>query len=173
MNKLFGLALALWFLLSGAAFYLAWQNQNKTAYVDLTKVYQDFRYKKQLEQQLLNVDRQAQFLLDSMEVQLNGVAQLVSEKNQPSDQQRFQILQRNYTMTRQGLIDEQEAKAREYDEKIWKQLNQYLEDFARQGDYDFIIGANGDGTIVGGKPIYDLTHEITNYVNQRYDGTMD
>ncbi len=173
MNKLIGLALALCFLLSGSALYLAWQNQVKTAYVDLAKVYSEFQYKKQLEQQLINVDRQAQFLLDSMEVQLNGVAQLVSEKNKPDDQHQFQIMQRNYTMTRQELIENQQAKAQEYDEKIWIQLNQYLEDFADGGGYDYIIGARGDGTIVGGKPTYDLTPQIIHYVNQRYDGKMD
>ncbi len=173
MNKVIGLVLALCLLLSGTALYLARQNQLQTAYVDLARVYGEFKYKKQLEQQLARGDRQAQFLLDSIEVQLNGAAQLVREKSPSADQRQFQRLQRDYTLTRQDLMESQRARAQEYDERIWTQLNQYLQDFAHRGGYDYLIGARGDGTIVGGKPHYDLTDEMIDYVNQRYDGKTD
>ncbi len=159
-------------LLSSTALFFSLQD-SKTAYVDVAKVYQSFKYQKQLEQQLRQHDQQAQFLIDSMEMQMQSFAQLVNQK--PNDQNREQLteLQRQYSWQRQELIEEQEKLAVEFDEQIWKQLNQYLQDYADEEGYDYIIGARGDGTIIGGSPAYNLTPQIINYVNQRYDGKME
>ncbi len=174
MNQLIGPLLALCLLLSGTALYLAWnQGTAATGYVDLARVYEEFQYKKQLEQALYRVDQQAQYLLDSMEIQLNGVAQLVSTNARTDLREEYRVLQRDYALTERELIDQQRATAQEYDEQIWTQLNQYLQDFAQGGQYDYLIGTRGEGTIVGGGAEYDLTDEIIEYVNQRYDGQMD
>ncbi|MEL6639005.1 MAG: OmpH family outer membrane protein [Bacteroidota bacterium] len=173
MNRFFGPLLVLSLLLSSGALYLAQTAGPKTAYVDLARVYDAFQYKQQLEQQLHRSDQAAQFLLDSLEVQLQGVAQLVSDRDPGQLRERYQVLQRNYALTQRELMDQQSARAQELDEKIWVQLNQYLEDFARGENYDYLIGARGDGTIIGGKPAYDVTNDIIHYVNQRYHGKMD
>ena len=170
MNKVIGLVLALCLLLSGTALYLVWQNQLKTAYVDLAEVYQSFDYQKQLRQQLLRSDQQAKFLLDSLEEQLQNQLRGVGQTSDAVVEKRLVSLRWEYAQRQEDLLGQQEQLATEFDQQIWKQLDQYLRDFVDREGYDYVIGDRQDGTIIGGRPAYDCTDEFIHYVNQRYAG---
>ncbi|MEO0778617.1 MAG: hypothetical protein AAF146_18770 [Bacteroidota bacterium] len=75
-----------------------------------------------------------------------------------------------YAQRQEDLLGQQEQLATEFDQQIWKQLDQYLRDFVDREGYDYVIGDRQDGTIIGGRPAYDCTDEIIHYVNQRYAG---
>ncbi|MEO1411803.1 MAG: OmpH family outer membrane protein [Bacteroidota bacterium] len=157
-------------LISSVALYRSYYSQPRTAYVDLAEVYQSFDYQKQLRQQLLRSDQQAQFLLDSLEVQLQNQLRGVGQTSDAVVEKRLVSLRWEYAQRQEDLLGQQEQLATEFDQQIWKQLDQYLRDFVDREGYDYVIGDRQDGTIIGGRPAYDCTDEIIHYVNQRYAG---
>lgn len=144
----------------------------KFGYVDLVKVYQEFEFKKEKEKDLLKFDSNNKRVLDSLRLNLESIKRsydagigkadtLVSDykmnlKYYNSKSNEFDILK-----------DELVAK---YDGEIWKQLNQYVNDFSEEHSYDFMFGANGNGAVMYARPGYDVTEDIIKYVNERYHG---
>lgn len=75
----------------------------------------------------------------------------------------YLIKENQFNQENQGLFDQ-------YNEQIWKQLNQYIEDYGRDNGYDYLLGASGQGAIMYANEAQDLTKEIIFYVNNKYSG---
>ncbi len=166
------LAVGLSMAIAVASLVYATRLSPKTAFVDLTKVYNEFLLKQELEQQLLDLDRSAQYHIDSLEARINVMVEDFGDlsKISKADQEAFQNLQREHAITQQTLKDQKEGMAVEADEKIWRQLNQYVGDFSDKENYDYILGSTGAGNIMGGSDRFNVTDQVIQYVNNRYNG---
>lgn len=58
----------------------------------------------------------------------------------------------------------------QYTVEIWKQINQYISDYGHANDLDFIYGATGSGNLMFARNAYDITEEVIQYCNKRYEG---
>ncbi|MEL6637084.1 MAG: OmpH family outer membrane protein [Bacteroidota bacterium] len=164
-----GLLMAL-LLLVGLGLLTLYQSIPRTAYVRLHRVYEAFELKKDLEAQLLASDREAQFTLDSLDVQLQALAAALQQSEDGPQRERYQALQQQYAFLHQQFKEDQNQLAREMDEKIWTQLNQYVDDYAEEWGLDYLIGADGSGTIMGGRERLDATEPIIEFINRSYHG---
>lgn len=56
-------------------------------------------------------------------------------------------------------------------QKIWLRINTYSKDFAEQNGYNLIFSTNEKESILYGSPHLEVTDELLNYINKRYEGS--
>jgi Skp family chaperone for outer membrane proteins len=143
----------------------------KFAYIECMKVFDGFKLKKELEAELIRISSARQISIDTLKNVITKL-QVQSENVKTMTDGQSKILA-EINMYK-GKIRELETVnsnlADEYDTRIWKQLNQYIQDYADKYGYDIIFGAKGDATIMAAKIKFNKTKEIIEYVNNKYDG---
>ena len=142
--------------------------EEKQAYLDTAQVFDAFTLQKELRTQLENLQSKRQTRLDSMELRLKAMAGS-SEFDRDRPGQEFISLSNLYTHQKKKFDEENLRLSREYDRQIWNQLNQYIEDFGEEKNYTMIFGANGQGNLMYAKDTKDITQELIDYINRKYE----
>ena len=145
----------------------------KTGYVDLKEIYNDFKMTKELEGTLSNVQQQRKLVLDSMVLRINLTAKQIEkipEKSRTVPIQGLDYKKQEYYMKKKQFDEDNENTLRQYNEQVWKQLNQYVKDYAKEHHYNYVFGADGTGTLMYGDDAQEITLEIKKYSNARYKG---
>lgn len=155
-------------------FCLFWSNHQskKLAYVNTTMLYDGFTLKKELEEKYSKVQLARQNLLDSIKfkiqyLSLKGAGMTEADKRQADE------LQRSYLYKEKEYAEANAATAQQYSDQIWKQINQYVDDYGKKQGYDLILGATGQGNIMFAREEDDITKEVSAYINRRYSGAKD
>lgn len=142
----------------------------KTGYIDIPSVYNEFTLKKELETRLQEVENQRQAVLDSLKLDLQLLSsQLGAEPDQQTLQQ-FEYQRQQYLAKQQQFEQENQALMAQYDEQIGVQLNQYVKDFGGANKYHYVFGANGNGAIMYAEESEDLTQRVIEFINNKYAG---
>ncbi len=145
--------------------------RTKTYYIDLQKVYTEFELKTELEQKLEAMVSITNEQLDSLEMQ----ARVANNHLQmsPSDQNRIReynrVMERYVTRSEEFDIQKKQV-AEEYDQQVWGQLNEYIREYGKENNCDFILAGNGDGSIMYSTDSRDITDKMITYVNGKYQG---
>lgn len=58
--------------------------------------------------------------------------------------------------------------SQEISKKVWERLNPLLEQFGKEKKLQLVVGANGAGTVLYGDKASDMTEEAIKYVNEHY-----
>jgi outer membrane protein len=147
-------------------------NQPKTAYVDLTKLYDGFEYKKELEKQLTKVQEARQNILDSLELKLKVMSkQLTAATTKDAAKlKEFTELKEEYLTKKDQYDTDNEETTTTYTSQIWKQLSQYVQDYGKANKYTYIFGAAGSGSLMYANSSEDITDVVLVYVNEQYKG---
>lgn len=140
------------------------QNVPKTGYVDNVKLFSDFDGKKELEQKLAAEKNNLDKGLDSLRLQLG----MLQQNNPSSDQ--LQLAQMNYERSMMEAQTAYQQADAQYTEQIWTQINSYIQAYGKENGYDYIFGTTGGGNLMYGSEGYDLTEEVTLYINGKYAG---
>lgn len=158
-------------IISAVIFSIFWSSykSKKIGYVNTSLVYDGFKLKKELETKYKTVQLVRQNLLDSIKfkvqyLSLKGAAINENEKMQINE------LQRSYLAKEKEFNNDNEATAAQYSEQIWKQINQFMDDYGKENNYDVILGATGQGNIMYAKEQDDITKPILEYINNKYSG---
>ncbi len=153
------------------AFAVFWSsfNSKKIAYVNTISVYDGFKMKKELEDKYKKVQLTRQNLLDSIRFKIEYIS-VKGKDLTDSDRSQINELQRSYLYKEKEFNSNNEATGQQYTEQIWKQINQYLEDYGKENNYDIIFGANGQGNIMFAKEGDDITKDVSEYINKKYSG---
>ncbi len=151
--------------------------EQKFVVVDLAKLYNEFEMKKQLEGQMTNVVDLRQKTLDSLELSLNILSRNLQNMDAKANEEVYSNKANEFEVRRQQYLNEQKAIAQnndamqqQYNEQIWKQLNQYVEDYGKANNIECIIGGDGSGNVMYSETGLDLTEEVVVYCNERYHG---
>ena len=163
------------FVLAGSriAFMLyGFISEPKVAFVHVQEVYNEFEYKKELENKYERVQSSRTRILDSLEIQINALATNIqnSEANREMNMQNYQYLVAQYQEKKKNFSEDNSIISEKYTEQIWKQLNQYIKEFGEQKGYAFIHGADGSGSVMYAAKGYNITDQLKEYVNERYLG---
>jgi len=143
----------------------------KLAYIECIKVFDGFKLKKELEAELSRVISSRRTTIDTLKNVITTLQiQLENIKTKPDDQSKILSEIDMYKGKIRELETVNSNLASEYDTRIWKQLNQYIQDYADKNGYDIIFGAKGDATIMAAKIKFNKTNDIIDYVNKKYDG---
>ena len=85
-------------------------------------------------------------------------------------QAKYTMLREEFMMRQQQLTGDQEAQTKQYNDQIFKQINQYVQDLRKEKKYDVVLGASGNGAVMAADEKYDITPELVEYMNQKYQG---
>ena len=158
---LIGLALA-----AGITAFTFSSSEKRTGYVDNGKLYKEFLLKKELESKFKNIQSARQSSLDSIAL---GIRSL--EKGlQQGETGQMEMMQREYMIRSKQFEEENQRLAAEYEDQIWTQLNQYVQDYGKQNGYTFIYGTTANGSLMYADESYDLTKELVEYSNNKFRG---
>jgi len=143
----------------------------KIAYVKLVEVYDGFELKKQLSAKMSQAETARKNILDSLEFRLRSLEiQLKNTKSDKASQQVFEAEKENYLYKKQQFAEDDEEMASKYNEQIWSQINQYVTEYGKEKQFEYILGAEGNGSIMYGNEADDITKEIIAYINNKYHG---
>lgn len=144
----------------------------KTAFVDVNRLYEEFDLKKELETNLLQVESERKKILDSLESNLNFLVEKIKEDEKNSEKKKafFNLKRNEYLETAKQFEEDDNALAQKYREQILTQLNQYVQDYGRQENYDFLFGNSGDGSVMYAQEVNDKTEDVLIYINNKYKG---
>ena len=145
--------------------------RTKTYYIDLNKVYSEFELKKELEKKLEAMISITKEHLDSLEMQARTINNSIQES--PTDQMKireYNLLSERYAAKSEEFDFQKKKVAEEYDQQVWAQLNEYIREYGKEKNCDFIIAGNGDGSIMYAEATKDITDKMILYVNDKYQG---
>jgi outer membrane protein len=145
---------------------------HKAGYVDVTTVFSKFEMKKELQKKLEKELFNKQSVIDSLMFQLQSLSNELSAKEKPSEVEiaKFQSLQQYYAQQKQTFDAYSQELTGKYDDQILSQMSQYIKDFGMNNGYDYVFGATGNGSILYGNELNDVTEEVILYINKSYQG---
>lgn len=147
--------------------------KEKIAYMDIKVVFNNFKYKQELEKDLTEIKNQRKFKLDSLEAQLKLLSNKIKYDQKNTNLiAEFETEKELYLKQKRIFEDEEESMVINYDEKIISQLNSYVKDFGRKNNYSVILGATNDGSVMYADTSLNISKEIISYINNRYNGNQ-
>jgi outer membrane protein len=157
--------------IASALFFGLKESSDKTAYIDVEKVYGDFILTKELSAKLELVSNKRQSILDSMSVHINQLQKLIREGQKDERIYRsYEQLAKEFQYKQQEFQRDNEALTQEYDQQVMKQLNLYVRQYGEEKGYTFIYGANGNGSLMFAKGNKDISDGVLEFINERYEG---
>jgi outer membrane protein len=147
---------------SGITYASVMYRIKKIAMIDAVSLFNEFKMKKELENDFKGLLRAYSQKVDSV----NKVIKLIDPK---ASKEQISDLYRAYDFYKSKYESEFTASNQTVNEQVWKRLNPLLEEFGKAKGYNLILGANGMGTILYNDSYYDITKEVTEYVNSKYD----
>ncbi len=137
-------------------------NDKKIGFINNGEVFSSFKMTKELDETLKNVEQSRKYILDSL---LNEIKSLNPEK----DKEKVERLKNSYLNKRNVFSEDINKIKKSSQEKIANQLNQYIKEFSKDNKYYLVLGANGDGNIWYSEDKNDITKEVLDYLNNKYD----
>ncbi|RXR21245.1 OmpH family outer membrane protein [Flavobacterium amnicola] len=128
-------------------------------YVDNIQLFDGFNMTKEMKKIGENQFNTQKTKIDSLYVTI--------QKSNPAQQQ---ILMKEYVALKENLEQFNQQFAYEETEKIWKRLHSYVDEFSGENNYKLIIGAEKKQDILYADPSVNITNELINYVNSKYEG---
>ena len=139
-----------------ALFFLNRSNQKKIVYADAIRLFNDYKFK-------IDMEKMGQVTLSRLQQELDSVG--VIYKSNRSDPNAQQLV-----ATAEGKLTEAYAAInKEINEKAWMKLNPLINKYGKEKGIDMLIGANGMGTVLYASESKDITEDLIKYVNEIYE----
>lgn len=162
-------------LLLAGWIYFGKEKNTKVGFIDLAKTFSEFELKKDLEAKYKTEIKGRKIELDSLGFSLKK-EEIDLEGLQKTDQikvDNFLSRKKKYFELLKTFEEESIKTNTEYDTQIYKQLNQFVEEFGKEKEYAIIYGSSGNGNIMFGSKSHDLTDEVIKYINKKYNGETE
>lgn len=156
-------------------FYFYKSSNEKTAYVDINKIFAEFTLKKELEVQLIKVKESRKAIIDSLEFGLKLLSKQIQSENQTNKERiaLFEVKREEYIQKKKQFEEDTDAIAKQYDKQIISQMNQYVKDYGNKNGYTYIFGADGSGFLMFSAEQKNITEEVKKYINNKYKGNTE
>lgn len=147
-------------------------DQPDIVYVQNLKLYSEFDLAIELDQQLQEFSKERTRELDSLMMALENLTNEIEMMNEipVETYQNYNDLKNAVMFREKNYEEELISLSQEYDQQIWERLNGYVKDFAEENDYDMILGAAGNGSLMYAKDTLDITDQLIGYCNNQYGG---
>jgi outer membrane protein len=139
--------------------------------VDLNKAYSEFKMTKELDAKLTLTEQNRKNILDSLKFKFELVTrQLNNDMKNTELQKQYSMIREEYSLRQQQLTTDQDEQTKQYNDQIFKQINQYVQDYRKEKGYDIVLGASGNGAVMSADEKFDITSDMVNYMNEKYQG---
>jgi len=146
------------------------QNKKTIVYVDVVALNDNFLMKQDLEKKATATQMARKNIIDSMSVELKMLSKKIQTSKQTTDIQKFERLKELYYIRENQFVESNESQINEYKQQIWKQLQQYVKEFAEKKGIEAIIGFGDNYTVLYSTEQKDVTKELTDFINKKYKG---
>ena len=164
-------------ILTGVALLALTACTDKVAFVDNSKLLNDYQEKKDIEAKLKgqisayerkrdSISMAFQTEARAFDAQAKTLPQNVAQKKYNELMQKSQILQQHLQQEEQKIQMESQTQMDSLLSKVKKNIKEY----GKQKGYTFILGANDGGSVLYGTERKDITKEVTEYLNNQYKG---
>ena len=164
-------------ILTGVALLALTACTDKVAFVDNSKLLNDYQEKKDIEAKLKgqisayerkrdSISMAFQTEARAFDAQAKTLPQNVAQKKYNELMQKSQILQQHLQQEEQKIQMESQTQMDSLLSKVKKNIKEY----GKQKGYTFILGANDGGSVLYGTEKKDITKEVTEYLNNQYNG---
>ena len=164
-------------ILTGVALLALTACTDKVAFVDNSKLLNDYQEKKDIEANLKgqisayerkrdSISMAFQTEARAFDAQAKTLPQNVAQKKYNELMQKSQILQQHLQQEEQKIQMESQTQMDSLLSKVKKNIKEY----GKQKGYTFILGANDGGSVLYGSEKKDITKEVTEYLNNQYKG---
>ena len=164
-------------ILTGVALLALTACTDKVAFVDNSKLLNDYQEKKDIEAKLKgqisayerkrdSISMAFQTEARAFDAQAKTLPQNVAQKKYNELMQKSQILQQHLQQEEQKIQMEGQTQMDSLLSKVKKNIKEY----GKQKGYTFILGANDGGSVLYGTEKKDITKEVTEYLNNQYKG---
>lgn len=155
-------------LIMGVCIYMPFVIKDKIAYVNFMQIYDGFKMKKELEAKLTLSQQARKNFIDSLE---NDIREMQPSK---TDDKLNAVIgyQKKFIEEKYREFEEMNQKqADDYQKQILLQINTYVKEFGKLNKYQYILGANGEGTLMYAEESKDISTEVIQFINNRYEGS--
>ena len=164
-------------ILTGVALLALTACTDKVAFVDNSKLLNDYQEKKDIEAKLKgqistyerkrdSISMAFQTEARAFDAQAKTLPQNIAQKKYNELMQKSQILQQHLQQEEQKIQMESQTQMDSLLSKVKKNIKEY----GKQKGYTFILGANDGGSVLYGTEKKDITKEVTEYLNNQYKG---
>ncbi|MEZ4850691.1 MAG: OmpH family outer membrane protein [Bacteroidia bacterium] len=156
---------------------ILWLQAPKVGVIDNARLLSEFKATQEAQQQMKASLNARKFQIDSMGIKLKTeYERLIDKKDQVSktsyqeDEKAFLRLRDEYGKMSSVYQNQASAEEQEKLAQITTQLNAYVQEFAKTKGYDYILGANGSGNVWYMQEGEDITDQVIEYANRKYEG---
>lgn len=146
--------------------------QTKIAYVQNMRLYSEFDLTKELDSELQAFSKNRTRELDSLTLIFDNTTQVFEQSTEISadDYKAYNDLRNAIMFRKKNYEEELLAVSQEYDLQVWERINGFVKEYAEENEYDLILGASGDGSLMYATDTLDITDELILYCNTKYSG---
>ncbi|MEO9531944.1 MAG: OmpH family outer membrane protein [Crocinitomicaceae bacterium] len=141
--------------------------------VDLPSMYESFDYQIELSNEYEEISAKSYAVIDSLEKDIKNYEFALNASTVYNDSEKSQLFEMTYV----SFLDQQKREqfkldsiGDDFSNKVWAQLNSYVQEFGSENNYDVIIGMKGDGNVMYVKDGANITNEVISYSNDKYNG---
>ncbi|MBL0048937.1 MAG: OmpH family outer membrane protein [Bacteroidetes bacterium] len=161
-------------LIATLACWIAYNQLNtpKVGFIVIQEVYNGFEFKKEMEKKFISTKNLRQKLLDSLAFDLKLLGKKIEAQNQKNSDliSEYNLKREDFFQKKKVFEEDNQNLTSQYDEQILSQLNQYVKDFGKEKNYTYILGNDGNGSLMFGSENKNISKEVLEYINSKYKG---
>ncbi|MEO5645220.1 MAG: OmpH family outer membrane protein [Bacteroidia bacterium] len=144
----------------------------KIGFVRIKEVFEKFEMKKEMELKFDHENGYRQRALDSIAFVLQNEAQTLESMERPSDSliNYFTVRKNNYLGRKEQFDNDKQSQTSNYNSQIILRMSQYVKEYGEGNGYSYILGDDGNGSVMFAKDAQDLTAPVIVYINEKYSG---
>jgi len=159
MNKIILSIISVWLIFLTVFFFV--NKGDKNAVVDLNRIYQEFNMTKELTNNFEIFNNRNRTILDSLGLQL------LKHKKGSDEYTRLSSVYQNQ---QQHYLKKSTEMSEMYDNKIWKHIYKYIDEYGVDNNYESILGKMDNGILLYSNDESDITNKLIQYLNKKYEG---
>jgi outer membrane protein len=134
-------------------------------FIETAKVFSEYTMTKEYQKKMDEVKTARQHILDSLKFKVRDLSLVKTTKAE-----QLEIAKKEFLYKQEEFRRENEALEQKYNQEVWAQLNQYVKDYGKEKNCEFIFGAVGDGGLMYAEEGLNITDELIEFVNNKYQG---
>lgn len=140
-----------------AFIYVNSKQNEPTAFVYNQKIFTQFKGTLELESKMKALEEGDRKIVDSLR-------QLIQSSYQQPDLKKF------YEERLSSIDVNHRQVSEQFTSEVWKYINDGMLEYGKMNDYDFIFGASGGGNLMYAREGKDITNEVIQFLNAKYEG---
>ncbi len=133
---------------------------DRYAVIDKARLFSEFKMTKEIGNQMIILNNGLKMKYDSL---ANAYSSAQNEYDRIHLSQELEVLKTEIENLNDKFRDQETVK-------IWKRIQSYTDNYSEEKNYTFIFGFENNGNVVYFKKGKDITDELLNYINKRYEG---